>query len=156
MFSPIRTREFIFARIISGWMMGILVYLVIVLLGVLLFNISWGNYLYLFVFVAVTCFWIAGFFALLNAFFKNKNQAGALTSPIILVFSAFGGSIIPVNQLPGAFHWVSDFTLNRWFIKGVEQIGSGSFPTLPFGVVFLSGMILFLLAEKFLKKRIIV
>lgn len=156
MFAPLRAMEFVFARIISGWMMGICVYLVTILLGILLFDISWGNYLYLFLFTAVTCFWIASFFALLNSFFRNRNQAGAFSAPIILVFSAFGGSILPVNQLPEAFHWISLITLNQWFIRGVDQIRSGIFPSISFGVLLLSGMLLFLFASQFLKKRITV
>jgi ABC-2 type transport system permease protein len=156
MFSPIRSMEYIFARIISGWVMGIVVCLVIVLVGILLFNINWGNYLYLFIFVTVTNCWIAAFFALLNSFFKNRRQSGAFTAPIILVFSVFGGSIIQVDQLPGAFRMVSYITLNRWFIKGVDLIRSGTFPTLHFAVLLLTGMILFLLASVFLKKRIVI
>lgn len=156
MFSPLKPMEFISARVISGWLMGIAVYLVIVLLGVLLFKMDWGNYLYLFIFVTVSCFWIASFFALLNSFFKNRNQAGAFTAPIILVFSAFGGSIIAVGLLPAAFRWVSYITLNRWFIDGVDRIRSGVFPLLPFAVILLSGLALFLSASTFLKKKITV
>lgn len=156
MFSPLRPMEFISARVISGWLMGIAVYLAIVLFGLLVFKIDWGNYLYLFIFVTVTCAWIASFFALLNSFFKNRNQAGAFTAPIILVFSAFGGSIISLNQLPASFRWVSYITLNRWFIDGVDRIRSGVFPLIPFTVLFLSGLVLFLLASLFLKKRITV
>ncbi len=156
MFSPMRTMEFVFARITSGWVMGIFVYLVTVLLGILLFNIAWGNYLYLFIFTTVTCFWIAAFFALLDSFFKNRNQAGAFAAPIIMVFSVFGGSILPVNQMPEAVRWISGITLNHWFIKGAEQIRSGSFPFIPFDILLLSGLILFLLASQFLKKRITV
>jgi len=156
MFAPIRTMEYVFARIISGWMMGICVYLVLIILGILLFDIAWGNYLYLFLFTAVTCSWIAGFFALLNSFFKNRNQAGAFSAPIILVFSAFGGSILPINQLPDAFQWVSLITLNQWFIRGVDQIRSGVFPSIPFGILLLSRILLFLFASQSLKKRITV
>ena len=156
MFSPLKPMEFISARIISGWLIGIAVYLIIVLAGILLFKMDWGNYLYLFIFVTVTCFWIASFFALLSSLFKNRNQAGALTAPIILVFSAFGGSIIAVDQLPGAFRWISYMTINRWFIDGVDRIGSGVFPAIPFAVIFLSGLVLFLSASAFLKKRIII
>jgi len=156
MFSPIRTIELILARIFSGWFMGLIVCFVMILLGTLLFGISWGNYGYLVVFCAITCFWIAAFFALLNAFFKNKNQAGALTSPIILVFSAFGGSMMPVNQLPQAMRWVSDFTLNQWYIKGVQQVNAGAFPTLPASILLVTGLILFMAAAHFLKKRIAV
>ena len=156
MFSPVRSMEYIFARIISGWVMGIAVCLVIVLVGILLFNIDWGNYLYLFIFVTMTNFWIASFFALLNSFFKNRRQSGAFTAPIILVFSVFGGSVIPADQLPAAFRMVSYITPNRWFIKGVEHINSGTFPILHFAVLLLTGIILFLLAAVFLKKRIVI
>jgi ABC-type multidrug transport system permease subunit len=156
MFAPVRTTELILARVFSGWFMGILVYLLIVVLGMLLFNISWGNYGYLFLLIAVTCFWIAAFFALLNAFFKNRNQAGAFTAPIIMVFSIFGGSILPVDQLPKSINWIANFTLNHWFIQGTRQIRDGVFPTLSFGILLLTGVIVFLLASIFLKKRITV
>ncbi len=154
MFSPIRTGDYITAKIISGWIMGLLVYLVVVVAGILLFKISWGNYIYLLVFVTVTCFWIAGFFALLNSFFKNRNQAGAVTTPIVLIFSAFGGSIIPATQLPDAFSLASHVTLNHWFIKGVEKISRGDFPTLSFLIIFFTGMMLFGASIQLLKKRI--
>jgi len=156
MFAPIRASELISARIFSGWIMGILVYFLIVVLGMLLFNVSWGNWGYLFLLIAVTCFWIAAFFALSNAFYKNRNQAGALTAPIILVFSVFGGSILPVDQLPKSINWIADFTLNHWFIQGTLQIRDGVFPTLSFGILLPTGVILFLLASFFLKKRITV
>lgn len=156
MFAPTRSMEFISARIISGWIMGLFVYLVTVLVGILLFRIDWGNYLYLFIYVTVTCFWISSFFALLNAFFKNRNQAGAFVAPIIMVFSVFGGSILPVSQMPAGFSSVSAFTLNHWFIEGVDKIRTGIFPVIPFGILLVTGILLFLAAAQFLKKRITV
>lgn len=154
LFSSIRPVEYILAKILSGWLMGIMVYFIVIVAGILLFNMTWGNYLYLFGFVTVTCFWIAGFFALLNSFFKNRNQAGAITAPVVIVFSAFGGSMIQVSQMPAAFQAVSQFTLNYWFIKGAESITKGSFPALPFFIIFTSGVILFILSIIFLKKKI--
>jgi ABC-2 type transport system permease protein len=155
MFSPIRTRELILGRIFSGWMMGILVYVIMVVFGILIFDINWGNYLYVFIFVSITCFWIASFFALLNSFFKNKNQAGSFTAPIILVFSAFGGSMVPLNQLPDVLNLASSLTINYWFIKGITLITEGSFPLIPFVVVSASGYLLFIIAVKSLKNRIV-
>jgi ABC-2 type transport system permease protein len=154
MFAPLKTMDFILARIISAWMMGIAVYAVIVVIGLLLFDISWGNYLYLFIFTTVTCLWIAAFFSLLNAFFKNRNQAGALVAPIILVFSVFGGSVIQVANMPRGLRWISSFTLNHWFIKGVEKIGTGLFPLGPFAGLLLTAVLLFLAAAASLKRRI--
>lgn len=154
MFSSIRPVEYILAKILSGCLMGIMVYFIIVVAGILLFHISWGNYLYLFGFITITCFWIAGFFALLNSFFKNRNQAGAITAPIIILFSAFGGSMVQVSQMPDSFQLVSHATLNYWFITGVEKITKGSFPVLPFLIIFTTGVILFSLSIIFLKKKI--
>lgn len=154
LFSPIRTFEVILARIFSGWLMGILVFALVVSFGVFIFNVAWGNYLYLLLLIAATCFWITSFFALLNAFFKNRNQAGAIVSPIILVFSAFGGSMLPVEQLPTAMRWVSALTLNRWFIKGAFQVREGLFPLLPFIIIFTTAGLLFFFASVSLKKRL--
>ncbi len=154
LFSSIRPVEYILAKILSGWLMGIMAYLIIVAAGILIFDISWGNYLYLFGFIAVTCFWIAGFFALLNSFFKNRNQAGAIIAPIVIIFSAFGGSMVQVSQMPEAFQTVSRFTLNYWFITGVEKITKGNFPALPFLIISVTGTVLFILSIIFLKKKI--
>jgi len=154
MFSPMKTMDFILGRIISAWIMGIAVFAIMAVLGTVLFGISWGNYLYLFLFASVTCSWIAAFFALLNSFFKNRNQAGAFVAPIILVFSVFGGSVIQVDQMPGAVRWVSNVTLNHWFIQGIGKIRDGIFPTAPFAGLLLTALLLFTLAAVFLKKRI--
>ncbi len=154
MFAPLKSMEYIVARITSGWIMGIMATFVIVAMGKLVFNIAWGNYLHLFLFTAVTCLWIAAFFSLLNSFFKNRNQAGALTAPIILAFSAFGGSMVQVSQMPKAFGTVAQFTLNHWFITGVNNIRTGIFPLVPMLVLLVSGVILFILAAIFLRKRL--
>jgi ABC-2 type transport system permease protein len=154
MFAPVRPWELILARIFSGWILGVLSYILIVVVGGVLFNISWGNYGYLFLLIAVTCFWIAAFFSLLNAFFKNKNQAGAITAPIIMVFSAFGGSIVQVDQLPKGVNWVANFTINHWFIQGIHQIRDGLLPVLSLVIIFITGIILLVMASIFLKKRI--
>jgi len=155
MFSPLRSNELILARIFSGWIMGIIVLVLIVAAGSLFFSISWGNYGVLFLLSAVTCFWIAAFFALLDSFFKNRNQAGSFTAPIILAFSAFGGSILPVNQLPSSINWIAKFTLNHWFIQGSWQIKEGGFPAFSIGLIFVTAIILFISASISLNKRII-
>ena len=154
MFSAIRPVEYILAKIIGGCLMGIMVYIVIVVAGMLIFNISWGNYLVLFGLITITCFWIASFFALLNSFFKNRNQAGTYTTIIVIAFSAFGGSMVQVSQLPESFRVVSQFTLNYWFIIGAEKIIEGNFPALSFLIIFTTGIILFFLSIILFKRKI--
>lgn len=154
MFSPLSGGEYIAARIAAAWLMGLAVFAVMALFGALAFGIQWGNYLYLMIFVAAACFWIASFLALMMSFFKNREQAGAWLSPIILVFSAFGGSFVSVDQLPASLRWISLGTPNQWFIRGIFQVNEGIFPLTPLAVFLGTGLILCFLVARFLRKRI--
>jgi len=154
MFSPLTTRELILARIFSGWLLGVLICSLAMAMGALIFRIDWGNYFWLFLLVAVACFWCAAFFGMLNAFFKNKNQAGAFSSPIILVFAAFGGSMLPLEQIPPGMRWLSKFTVNNWFITGSQQIMDGKIPSGPFLVLAVSGLLFAVVAVIALRRRL--
>jgi ABC-2 type transport system permease protein len=154
MFSSITSSQYIISKIASGCIMGTLVLLIIILIGMTIFGIIWGNFLYLLLFIIVVSFWISAFFAMLNSFFKNKNQAGAIASPVILIFAAVGGSMIPYNMLPKSIHTVSLISINFWFIKGIENINKGEFPAIHFIVLIISGLVLFALSLQLLKKRI--
>jgi ABC-2 type transport system permease protein len=154
MFSPLTSRELILARIFSGWLLGMLICSLAMALGALIFSIEWGNYLWLFLLVAVTCFWGAAFFGMLNAFFRNKNQAGAFASPIILVSAAFGGSMLPLEQIPQGMRWLAKFTVNNWFITGCRQIVAGDVPLASLLVLLGSGLLFGAVAMVALQRRL--
>ncbi len=154
MFSPLTTRELMLARIFSGWLLGLLVCSLAMAMGALVFGIDWGNYFWLFILVAVTCFWSAAFFGMLNAFFKNKNQAGAFASPIILVSAAFGGSMLPLEQIPSGMRWLASFTVNHWFITGCREIVAGAIPLASYSVLLVSGLLFGLVAVVALQRRL--
>jgi len=154
MFSPLSTRELITARLFSGWLLGVLVCSLAMVVGSLLFGIDWGNSLLVFLLVAVSCFWCAAFFGMLNAFFKNKNQAGAFSSPIILGFAAFGGSMLPLEQIPQGMRWLGQFTVNNWFITGCREIMDGRIPYGPFFVLTVSGLVFAGVAMVALQRRL--
>jgi len=146
MFSPLSTRELITARLFGGWLLGVLVCFLAMGVGTLLFGI--------FLLVLVSCFWCAAFFGMLNAFFKNKNQAGAFASPIILVFAAFGGSMLPLEQIPQGMRWLAQFTVNNWFITGCRTIIDGGVPYLSFTVLSVSGLVFAGVAMVALQRRL--
>jgi ABC-2 type transport system permease protein len=154
MFSPLTARELILARIFSGWLLGLLVCSLAMAMGALVFAINWGNYFWLFLLVAVTCFWGAAFFAMLNAFFRNKNQAGAFASPIILVSAACGGSMLPLEQIPAGMRWLAQFTVNNWFITGCRQIVAGEIPMASLLVLLGSGLLFLVVAIVGLQRRL--
>jgi len=155
MFSPLTTRELIVARIFSGWLMGGLICLAAMAVGTLVFRINWGNNtLLLLILVAISCFWCTAFFGMLNAFFKTKNQAGAFAAPIILVFAAFGGSMLPLEQIPQGMRWLAKFTVNHWFITGCRKIMDGQVPQVSFIVLSVSGLLFAMVAMIALQRRL--
>lgn len=154
MFSPLTGRELVTARIFSGWLIGMLVCLLAMAAGTLLFAIDWGNMPLQLALAAATCFCCAALFAMLNAFFKNKNQAGAFASPIILVFSAFGGSMLPLEQLPAGMRWIGRFTVNHWFISGCRQAMDGRAPVAALVVLVAAGMLCAAVAMAVLPRRL--
>jgi ABC-2 type transport system permease protein len=101
----------------------------------------------------VTCFWTAALFGLLHALFRNRNQAGALSAPIILAFSLFGGSMMSPEAMPEAFRAVGVLTPNRWFIDGAALIRDGRFPWAALVVLASSGLVLMALAVLSLRRR---
>jgi ABC-2 type transport system permease protein len=154
MFSPLSTRELVTARLFGGWLLGALICLLAMAVGTLLFGIDWGNPLLVFLLVLASCFWCAAFFGMLNAFFKNKNQAGAFASPVILVFAAFGGSMLPLEQIPQGMRWLAQFTVNNWFITGCREIMDGRVPYVSFIVLSVSGLIFASVAMVALQRRL--
>lgn len=154
MFSPLTSLELVAARIFSGWLLGMLVCLLAMTAGSLLFGIAWGNPLLQLALVAVSCFWCSAFFAMLNAFFRSKNQAGAFASPVILVFSAFGGSMLPLEQLPAGMRWIGRLTVNNWFITGCTRIMEGKPPLSSLAVLAASGLAFAAVAMLVLPRRL--
>ncbi len=154
MFSPLTGLELAGARIFSGWLIGMLVALLAMAAGTLFFGIAWGSLLLQLALLAAACFWCSAFFAMLNAFFRNKNQAGAFASPVILVFSAFGGSMLPLEQLPAGMRWVGTLTVNHWYITGCTRILDGRTPLASLAVLLASGLVFAAVAMTVLPRRL--
>lgn len=153
MTTPLRPLELIGARLAGGWIMGLAVLLVMVVLGTLIFRAYWGNFAVFLVLGAAASFWTAAFFGFFSALVRNRNQAGALGAPIILFFSLFGGSMMNPEAMPKAFKAIGIATPNRWFIDGAAEVRAGEFPWLPLLVLIGTGIVLTALAVPALRRK---
>jgi len=156
MTTPLRPMELIAARLLSGWVTGMAVLLIMAAAGTLIFHVTWGPFGYFLWLSAAASFWTAAFFALFHALVRNRNQAGAFSAPIILAFSIFGGSMMNPEAMPQAFRAVGILTPNRWFIDGAAFIRDGGFPLIPILILAGSGIVLAALAVPALSRRIMV
>jgi len=154
MTTPLRPMELVGARLLGGWVMGLVVLLVMVAVGTLIFGAYWGNFGYFLLLGAAVSFWTAAFFGLFGALVRNRNQAGAFSAPIILAFSLFGGSMMNPEAMPKAFRAIGVATPNRWFIDGAALVRDGRFPLVPLLILLASGLVLAALAAPALRRRI--
>lgn len=113
--------EFIWSKIVSSALIGILCTLVLIGFGAVFFSIKWGNMFIVFLIVLCLNILIAGFIAFLYIFIRTEQQAGAVLSSVILVMSLLGGSMVPVENFPEFIQKISKLTVNYWGIKAFHS-----------------------------------
>lgn len=123
--SPIHLREYIWSKIITSTLIGILCTSVLILLGRFIFSISWGNPAAVALLVLCLNILIAGFISFLFSFVRTERQAGALLTTVILLMSMLGGSMVPVENYPPVILKFSKLTLNYWGITAFKNIMRG-------------------------------
>ncbi len=154
LYSPVKPSVYVVSKILSGWIMGIFMFLIMVVFGALVFGINWGNYFFLFLMVIVTSFSISAFFGFLNSILKDKNQAASISAPVILIMSAVGGSMVPFSMLPPIVKKVSFLSINFWFMDGANKILKYEFPFKNIVVISIIGIIFFLISYRLLVRRV--
>jgi ABC-2 type transport system permease protein len=113
--------EFIWSKIVTSALIGMLCTLVLIGCGIALFSIGWGNFVAVFLIVLCLNILIAGFIAFLYSFIKTELQAGAVLSSVILIMSLLGGSMIPIENFPSFIKPISKVTLNYWGLEAFRM-----------------------------------
>ena len=155
--SPINLREYIWSKIITSTLIGILCTTALILLGQIIFSINWGDPVAVALLVLCLNILIAGFISFLFSFVRTERQAGALLTTVILLMSMLGGSMVPVENYPPVILKFSKLTLNYWGITSFKNIMRGEplatiVPILAFMVV--AGIVLSILGSYFLNRNL--
>jgi ABC-2 type transport system permease protein len=119
--SPLKLSEFIWSKTIISALIGIICTLVLIVLGIVLFSIQWGNLFMVFLIVLSLNIMLAGFISLIYSFIHTERQAGAVLSSVIIVMSLLGGSMIPVENFPPLVQEISKITLNYWGLEAFRK-----------------------------------
>lgn len=72
--------------------------------------------------IFVTAYACSGFGVLLASFAKSRQQVQALSTLIVLIMSAIGGSMIPIFMMPEIIQKISRISVNYWGIQGFYDI----------------------------------
>ncbi len=153
-----------FSILFGKWFMSVLISIAQL---IVLFIFAWlvfglditRNIPALFVMIISTALVCASVGIFLATVTQSRKQLHNLSTIIILVLAAIGGSMIPLFLLPGWVHQIAVISLNYWAIEGFYDIFWRNLPfpaVLPESAVLL-GMtaLLLLLAMFFYKKNIL-
>lgn len=155
--SPLKISDFIWSKILTSAIIGMICTFVLIALGRIIFSIHWGNPFLLFLIVLCLNFMIAGFISFLYIFIRTEKQAGAVLPSVIIIMALFGGSMIPTESFPPFILNFSKLTLNYWGIKAFHKAAMGAsiqdiFPIL-LGMVFV-GIFFSLVGSYFLNNSL--
>ncbi|MFC2168454.1 ABC transporter permease [Acidobacteriota bacterium] len=149
--------EFIWSKIVTSALIGMLCTFCLIGLGIGMFSIYWGNLFSVFLIVFCLNILIAGFIAFLYSFIKTELQAGAVLSSAILIMSLLGGSMMPVDNFPSFIQQISKLTLNYWGLEAFKMAmmneSFGQLLPILFGMV-LAGILLSFISSYFIQKNL--
>jgi ABC-2 type transport system permease protein len=155
--SPVSLREYIWSKIVTSTLIGILCTSFLIILGRIIFSIHWGDPVSVALIVLCLNILIAGFISFLFSFVRTERQAGALLTTVILLMSMLGGSMVPVENYPPVILKFSKLTLNYWGITAFRNIMQGEplsaiLPILFFMVV--AGVLFSIFGSYFLNRNL--
>jgi ABC-2 type transport system permease protein len=101
--------------------------LVIVLGGMLLFDVSWGQPLGLIVLVGTFALVATSVCLLVATIARTPEQATSIGPPVGIILGALGGCMFPLEITPPAFQAVAHLTPQAWALDGLlELMGKGA------------------------------
>jgi ABC-2 type transport system permease protein len=160
LYSPLTPNDILFGKMISSNVISSFQLLIMFVYAWIVFGLDiFQNIPSLIVMIVATAFACSSFGVFLASFAKSRQQVQGLSTLIILVMSAVGGSMIPMFLMPLWMQRVAVVSVNYWGIQGFYDIFwrklSITDPTflVRVFVLFLIGFILNFIAMRLFKKN---
>lgn len=129
MAAPVNRYEIICGYILCYFLLGWLQLGILTLSIKILFKGQWGNPLYFIPFASLVILTVVGLGLMIAGLVKTKQQAGALSSVIIVSTCMLGGVYWPLDVVPDFMKLIAKFVPQSWMMSGIREIVSGSLHT---------------------------
>src|SRR5436309_15358235 len=121
--SRVTMTDLLLGKMAYAALLGFLQLTVMFLWGALVFRVELFRHLGGFILMAsVTALASAGLGLALASACKTRAQLGALTTLVVLVMSALGGSMVPRFIMPESLQKIGLVTFNAWAIDGFTKV----------------------------------
>ncbi|MBW7840167.1 MAG: ABC transporter permease [Chitinophagaceae bacterium] len=123
LYAPMNPLKILFGKMISANIISIIQLIVMFLFAALVFGLEINNHITgLLITIIATAFACSAFGVFLASFAKTRQQVQGLSTLIILVMSAIGGSMIPIFFMPSLMQKAAVLSVNYWSIQGFFDI----------------------------------
>jgi ABC-2 type transport system permease protein len=159
LYSPLRGSTILYSKMLFAFFIAIVQLTTMFLFSWLVLNMDMNvNIPGLILMILATSFAVSGLGIFLAAVAKTRQQAQNLSTIIILVMSALGGSMIPLFLMPAILQKIALLSVNYWGIQGFYDLFWRTLPLkdiLPKILVLLTiGTVLTLVSIQLFKRRI--
>jgi len=159
LYSPLRGSTILYSKMLFAFFIAIVQLTTMFLFAWLVLNMDMNvNIPGLILMILATSFAVSGLGIFLAAVAKTRQQAQNLSTIIILVMSALGGSMIPLFLMPAILQKIALLSVNYWGIQGFYDLFWRTLPLkdiLPKILVLLTiGTVLTLVSIQLFKRRI--
>lgn len=159
LYSPLRGSTILYSKMLFAFFIAVVQLTTMFLYAWLVLNMDMDiNIPGLILMILATSFAVSGVGIFLAAVAKTRQQAQNLSTIIILVMSALGGSMIPLFLMPAILQKIALLSVNYWGIQGFYDLFWRTLPLidiLPKILVLLTtGTLLTLVSIQLFKRRI--
>ena len=159
LYSPLKGSTILYGKMLFAFFISILQLTAMFLFAWLAYNLNLSiNVPALILMIISTAFTVSSLGIFLAAIAKTRQQAQNLSTIIILIMSAIGGSMIPLFIMPAILQKIALLSVNYWGIQGFYDLFWRNLPLesiLPKILVLMSiGIIMTLSSIWLFKKRI--
>jgi ABC-2 type transport system permease protein len=159
LYSPLKGSTILYGKMLFAFFISILQLTAMFLFAWLIFNMDLSiNIPALILMIIATAFAVSSLGIFLAAVVKTRQQAQNLSTIIILVMSAIGGSMIPLFIMPAILQKIALLSVNYWGIQGFYDIFWRTLPLeaiLPKILILMGiGIVMTLASVQLFKKRI--
>jgi ABC-2 type transport system permease protein len=128
--APLTPTGLLLGKFLALWAMAAFQLGSFVITSSLLYRVNWGEGFGVVATVLATSAAAAGFGGVIIGIANSHEQVNVLGLLFVLVMSLLGGSMYPVDSLPGIAQPLSRLTYNRWSIEAFQLLSSGLRPSV--------------------------
>jgi len=159
LYSPLKATDILFGKMGAALILAILQLIVMFVFSWLVFGLPiFKDITALVLMILATAFAVSSFGMFLVAIAKTRQQLQGLSTIVILVMSAIGGSMVPLFVMPAIMQKIAIVSVNYWGIQGFYDIFWRNLSVIEIvpkmGVLIGIGLIMSLISIQLFKKNI--